>query len=134
MGFAGYRAGMAQILVEGGRPQANLDRAVDAVRQAAARGCRLVLLPECLVLGCTDPSARELAQPVPGPHADRLAQAARHSKIHVPPAWPSGRPEPAMDRHPDLDLDAVRPWRGYAGVLLWRHYSGSLSFKKRREQ
>ena len=83
MEFAGYRAGMAQILVAGGRPQANLDRAVDAVRQAAARGCRLVVLPECLDLGWTDPSARELSQPIPGPHADLLAQAARAHKVHV---------------------------------------------------
>jgi hypothetical protein len=29
---------MAQFVVEGGRPQANLERAVDAVRQAATRG------------------------------------------------------------------------------------------------
>src|SRR5262245_2254507 len=78
-----YRACMAQILVEGGRPTANLDRAVDAVRQAAARGCRLVILPECLDLGWTDPSARDLAGPIPGPHFERLAQAAREHKLHV---------------------------------------------------
>jgi AraC family transcriptional regulator of adaptative response / DNA-3-methyladenine glycosylase II len=38
----------------------------------------------------------------------------------------------ATDLHPDLDVDAVRPWRGYAAVYLWRHYAESLSFKKRR--
>jgi predicted amidohydrolase len=75
--------GMAQILVEGGRSQANLDRAVDAIRRAAALTCRLVVLPECLDLGWTDPSARDLAQPIPGPHADRLAQAARTHELHV---------------------------------------------------
>jgi AraC family transcriptional regulator of adaptative response / DNA-3-methyladenine glycosylase II len=30
------------------------------------------------------------------------------------------------DRHPELDLDAVRPLRGYAAVYFWRHYSDSL--------
>lgn len=30
------------------------------------------------------------------------------------------------DRHPELDLGAVRPWRGYAAVYLWRHYADSL--------
>src|SRR5438128_8472622 len=74
---------MAQILVEGGRPKANLDRAVDAVRQAASRGCRLVVLPECLDLGWTDPSARTLARPVPGPHADALTRAARDAGVYV---------------------------------------------------
>jgi len=72
-----YRVGMAQILVEGGRFDANLDRAVRAIGEAAAHGCRLVVLPECLDLGWTDPSARELARPIPGPHAERLAEAAR---------------------------------------------------------
>jgi predicted amidohydrolase len=88
-----YRVGMGQILVEGGRPQANLDRAVDAIRRGA-QGCRLVVLPECLDLGWTDPSARDLAQPIPGPHADRLAQAASAHKVHVAAGlveWAGGR-------------------------------------------
>ena len=74
---------MAQILVEGGRPQANLGRAADAIRQAAGQGCRLVVLPECLDLGWTDPSARELAQPIPGPHVEPLARAARAHRVYV---------------------------------------------------
>jgi len=62
------RVGMAQTLVEGGRPGPNLDRAVAAIESACELGCRLVVLPECLDLGWTDPSARELAVPIPGPH------------------------------------------------------------------
>jgi predicted amidohydrolase len=83
MGERSFRAGMAQIQVEGGRPVANLGRAVRAIGEAAARGCRLVVLPECLDLGWTDPSARELARPIPGPHVDRLAGAARENRIAV---------------------------------------------------
>lgn len=83
MDHAGCRVGMAQILVEGGNPQGNLNRAVDTIQRAAARGCRLVILPECLDLGWTDLSARQLAQPIPGPHSERLAQAAGSHKIHV---------------------------------------------------
>jgi predicted amidohydrolase len=79
----GYKAGMAQILVAGGRPEANLGRAVEMIRQAASQGCRMVVLPECLDLGWTDPSARELAQAIPGPHVDRLADAARDNRIFV---------------------------------------------------
>jgi predicted amidohydrolase len=78
-----FRAGMGQILVEGGRPGPNLDRAVAAIEQAAAAGCRLVVLPECLDLGWTHPSARTLAQPIPGPHVDRLAHAARNHGVFV---------------------------------------------------
>lgn len=78
-----FRVGMAQTLVEGGRPGPNLDRAVAAVARAADLGCRVVVLPECLDLGWTDPSARELARPIPGPHAGRLAEAARKAKVYV---------------------------------------------------
>ena len=60
------RIGMAQMLVEGAQPAANLDRAEAFIRDAASRGCRLVVLPECMDLGWTDPSARRLAQPIPG--------------------------------------------------------------------
>ena len=78
-----FRLGMAQTLVEGGRPGPNLDRAVAAIRQASDAGCRVVVLPECLDLGWTDPSARELARPIPGPHFDRLAKAAADAGVYV---------------------------------------------------
>lgn len=35
---------------------------------------------------------------------------------------------------PAMDLGAVRPWRGYAAIYLWRHYSVSLSLKKRKSR
>ena len=78
-----YRAGLGQILVEGGKPQANLDRAIAMIEQAAAAGCRVVVLPECLDFGWTDPSARDGAVPIPGPHSDRLAAAAQANGIWV---------------------------------------------------
>lgn len=74
---------LAQMLVEGGRPDANLARAVARIAEAAAQRCEVVVLPECLDLGWTDPSARDLAQPIPGTHFDRLAAAAREHQIHV---------------------------------------------------
>lgn len=74
---------MAQILVEGGRPDDNLGRAAGAVARAAAEGCRAVVLPECLDLGWSDPCARELAAPIPGPRADRLIAAARQRRVFV---------------------------------------------------
>lgn len=78
-----YRVGMGQILVEGGKPAANLRRADAAIKKAAEQGCRLIVLPECLDLGWTDPSARTFALPIPGAHAEILAGAARENRIHV---------------------------------------------------
>lgn len=77
------RIGMAQMLVEGGQPDANLERAESFIRKAADRGCQLVVLPECLDFGWTDSSARQRAQPIPGPHSQRLAQAAMRGNIYV---------------------------------------------------
>jgi predicted amidohydrolase len=74
---------MAQMLVEGAQPAANLNRAGEFVRDANSKGCQLVVLPECMDLGWTDPSARRLAQPIPGPHTQQLAQAAVKSGIYV---------------------------------------------------
>ena len=56
------RIGMAQLLVEGGEPERNLERAAKLVRQAKAENCDLVLLPETLDLAWTHPSAWTDAQ------------------------------------------------------------------------
>lgn len=77
------KIGMAQMLVEGGEPDTNLSRAVSKIKQASKAGCDLVLLPECMDLGWTDPRAQWLAQPIPGLHFDRLASAAKENNIFV---------------------------------------------------
>ena len=78
-----FTLGMAQMLVEGGQIEANLARAAEMIARASAEGCAAVVLPECLDVGWTHPSARELAQPIPGPISDRLARAAAQADIHV---------------------------------------------------
>jgi predicted amidohydrolase len=75
---------LAQMLVEPGRPAANLARAEQRIGEAAGRGAGVVLLPECLDCGWTHPSARELAGPVPGGDAcRRLMEAARRHRVFV---------------------------------------------------
>jgi len=71
------------MLVMGGRPAENLARAAGMIERAAAEGCRVVVLPECLDFGWTDPSARQGALAIPGGHSDLLAQAAREYRIWV---------------------------------------------------
>jgi predicted amidohydrolase len=79
----GVRVGMAQILVRTGAVDENLSRAEAAVARARALDCDVVVLPECLDLGWTNPAARKLATPIPGPFSDRLAAAARRHAIHL---------------------------------------------------
>ena len=78
-----YLLAMGQMLVEPGEAERNLDRAKQMVEQAARQGAQVVVLPECLDLGWAYPGARELAQPIPGPHTQALAQSARKAGIHV---------------------------------------------------
>lgn len=74
---------MAQMLVQGGKPGTNMARAEQMIRDAARQGSAFVVLPECLDLGWTHPSARELAEAIPGPRSERLGQAARDAGLHV---------------------------------------------------
>lgn len=78
-----FTLGMAQILVEGGQPEVNLARGVARIGEAARLGCQLVVLPECMDLGWAHSSARHMAQPIPGPYSDQLAQAAQENQLYV---------------------------------------------------
>jgi predicted amidohydrolase len=74
---------MGQILVEGGKLQENLGRATQAIGLAARQNCQIVLLPECLDLGWTHPSARQWAAEIPGPTSDVLCRAAAAAGLYV---------------------------------------------------
>src|SRR5688572_27377020 len=60
------RLALAQMLVEPGLPERNLDRAEARIREAAESGAQIVLLPEALDCGWTHPSAMECAGTIPG--------------------------------------------------------------------
>ena len=75
------RIGMAQLLVEGGEPERNLERAAKLVRQAKTENCDLVLLPETLDLAWTHPSAWTEAEPIPGRFSDFFCTLASELNI-----------------------------------------------------
>jgi len=77
------KVGMAQLLVEGGEPERNLQRAGEMIARASREKCDVVLLPETLDFGWTHPSALTEAQPIPGPYSDLLAGWAREHQIYV---------------------------------------------------
>lgn len=88
------KLGMAQMRVEAGHPQANLQRALRFIADAAAAGCDLVVLPECLDFGWCSATACQAAQPIPGPHTQQLIDAARRHHIFIA----AGLAERAGDR------------------------------------
>lgn len=83
MGKRIVKVGMGQLLVEGGEPERNLQRAEKMAREASQKGCEIILLPEVLDLAWTHPSAKTEAQPIPGPYSDRLCKVARELGIYV---------------------------------------------------
>ena len=75
--------GMGQLLVEGGEPARNLERAGKMVAQASKAGCSIILLPETLDFAWTHPSALNEALPIPGLYSDTLCSYARENQIYV---------------------------------------------------
>jgi predicted amidohydrolase len=83
MGDPSFLLGMGQMRVEGADLSGNLTRAREMTRRAAAAGCRIVVLPECLDVGWAHPAAHDLARPIPGETSDALCEAARESALYV---------------------------------------------------
>jgi predicted amidohydrolase len=70
-------------MASGADRAANLERATTLVREAAARGARLVVLPE--VFAWRGPRSEEgpVAEPIPGPTTDRMGALARDLGVHL---------------------------------------------------
>jgi predicted amidohydrolase len=77
------KIGMGQLLVEGGEPERNLERASELIESAASQGCQLILLPETLDLGWTHPSVLKEAAPVPGRWSEKICKEAQKNKIYL---------------------------------------------------
>jgi predicted amidohydrolase len=74
---------MGQMRVIGGDKSVNLDRAEGTIAEASKEGCQVIVLPECLDLGWTHPSAHKLSDEIPGEMSDRLCGAARRNNTMV---------------------------------------------------
>ncbi len=66
-------------------PEENLERAIERVREAAGRGAQVICLPELFLTQyfCQreDPALFDLAETIPGPTTERMAQVAK--ELHV---------------------------------------------------
>ena len=74
---------LGQLLVEGGEPERNLERALAMVKVAAENGADVLLLPETLDFGWTHPSALKEAHSIPGRFSDQLCRMARESNLYI---------------------------------------------------
>ncbi|AEY93761.1 carbon-nitrogen hydrolase family protein [Streptomyces olivaceoviridis] len=73
------RVGLVQLSVATNRRTDNLRRAEALVHEAVDDGCELVVLPEAFATALNLPKSHEVAEPVPGPVTEWLAErASRH--------------------------------------------------------
>lgn len=77
------RVGMAQLLVEGGESERNLERAIKMMKDARESKCDIILFPEVFDLGWTDVSAKNEAEPIPGRRSNILCREAKKNKVYV---------------------------------------------------
>ncbi|MCK4750525.1 MAG: hypothetical protein KAT15_25885, partial [Bacteroidales bacterium] len=79
-----FKLAVAQMRVDGGDRLANLDHAGEMIAEASQNGAQIILLPEAMDLGWTDPSALTQAEPIPeGKTAVFLSNMARKYKVYI---------------------------------------------------
>ena len=77
------RIAMGQMLVESGKKEENLFRAVRMIKEAGRNDCNFIVLPECLDLGWTFPGTAEMTESIPGKSSDILCAGAADASIYV---------------------------------------------------
>ena len=81
-----YKVGLVQMRM-GPDPDANLESAIAHIREAAKRGAQIVCLPELFraqyFCQREDIKLFDLAEPIPGPSTNRLAEVAREARVVI---------------------------------------------------
>jgi predicted amidohydrolase len=79
-----FKLALIQMKVRPGQKPENLRHAVELIAKAVAAGASVVVLPEAMPLGWTDPSAKTDADEIPaGCSCSTLRAAARQMKVYV---------------------------------------------------
>jgi predicted amidohydrolase len=77
------KVAMIQLLVEGGEPDRNMERALKYIAIAVKENIDIALLPETLDLAWTHPCVPYEAEPIPSKRSTMLANAAKMHGIHI---------------------------------------------------
>ncbi|MFY7972348.1 MAG: carbon-nitrogen hydrolase family protein [Flavobacteriales bacterium] len=77
------KLGLGQLLVEGGEPDRNIERAIRMIEEAAEKACDIILLPETMDFAWTHPSGIEEAHPIPGPFSSIFCEQAKKHNIWI---------------------------------------------------
>ena len=74
---------MGQLLVEGGEPWRNFERAKKMIEKASKENCDIILLPEAIDFAWTHPSLYNEAEPIPGKFSDFFCNLAKKNNIFI---------------------------------------------------
>src|SRR5690242_13282673 len=77
------KIGLGQIPVEMGNKRANVASIFAMIDEAARNGCDVVALPECSLAGWLSPSAKSLAETIPGALTRKLGARARAERMAI---------------------------------------------------
>lgn len=77
------RLALGQLLVEGGEPERNFERAKKMIEKAAQQSCDILLLPETMDFAWTHPSALIENHPIPGVFSNLFCSWARDYNIYI---------------------------------------------------
>lgn len=77
------KIGLAQLLLEGGEPDRNFERAKKLTEKASALGVELLVLPETADFVWTHPSGPREAQAIPGEISESYRRLALDHQIHL---------------------------------------------------
>ena len=77
------RIGMGQLLVEGGEPDRNMERALAMLKDAKENNCQILLLPETFDFAWTHPSGLEEAAPIPGKYSNEICEWAKEYNMYI---------------------------------------------------
>jgi predicted amidohydrolase len=74
---------IGQLLVEGGEPTRNFQRAKEMIEVASAEKSDIILFPETIDFAWTHPSLFENAKEIPGEYSDFFCEIAKKEKIFI---------------------------------------------------
>jgi len=77
------KIGVAQLLVEGGEPERNFQRALTLINEAVINKCDLVLLPETIDFAWTYPSSKTECKSIPGSFSEFFCKLASEKQIYI---------------------------------------------------
>jgi len=77
------RVAVCQVFCIDSDAEGNFRRVAYAVEEAARQGAAVACFPESVILGWINPEAHQLAEPIPGPMTQRLAELARKHQLMI---------------------------------------------------